>query len=241
MSEVDKVDNIEQWKDVYINGKLTNYLVSNHGKVFSKSTKRILAPTKNKEYPQVKISASNREYTRKIHRLIAEAFIPNPDNKPEINHKDGNRGNNELTNLEWVTHSENVKHAYDTGLTKIRHGINASNSKYNDEQIHEVCKLLEEDKGNRYIVSKTGVGDSAISNIKNGRQWTHISSQYDLSKPRKRILYDEDTIHKVCKALEEDKNKRYTEIAKALNVHTHLVKDIKYRNTRKDISKDYNF
>ncbi len=55
----------------------------------------------------------------RAHRIIAETFIPNPENKPEVNHIDGNKSNNDISNLEWVTPSENNQHAYDTGLAKL--------------------------------------------------------------------------------------------------------------------------
>lgn len=56
---------------------------------------------------------------KKVHRLVAQAFIPNPENKRCINHKDGNKGNNAVSNIEWNTHSENLKHAHKTGLKRV--------------------------------------------------------------------------------------------------------------------------
>lgn len=79
--------------------------------------------------PAIKPSKKHRDYltvshngeTYLVHRLIAEAYIPNPDNKPYINHIDGNGNNNAVCNLEWVTPGENVKHAWATGLIPRRH------------------------------------------------------------------------------------------------------------------------
>ena len=66
----------------------------------------------------VELWKDNKRVVRMIHRLVAETFIPNPDGKPQVNHKDGNRMNNSVENLEWATCAENSEHAYRTGLAK---------------------------------------------------------------------------------------------------------------------------
>ena len=68
-------------------------------------------------YYAVMLWLGNKSKCAKVHRLVAEAFIPNPDNLPCINHKDGNKLNNQVTNLEWCTYQENMQHAVRTGLT----------------------------------------------------------------------------------------------------------------------------
>lgn len=73
-------------------------------------------------YYTVRLSNKGKDSTQYVHRLLRFTFIPNPLNKPEINHIDGNKLNNSIENLEWVTHAENVKHAYQTGAIKRRKG-----------------------------------------------------------------------------------------------------------------------
>lgn len=79
---------------------------------------RVLLQTINKQvqYKQVSLWKENKGTSYYVHRLVAEAFIPNPEGKPEVNHIDGNRQNNHISNLEWVTSGENSLHASKTGL-----------------------------------------------------------------------------------------------------------------------------
>lgn len=90
------------------------YFVSAEGKVFSEKYGRRceLKQSEHKGYRRVCFSTNNKRQHFPVHRLVAEAFVENPDIKPFVNHKDGNKRNNHFTNLEWATASENQKHAY---------------------------------------------------------------------------------------------------------------------------------
>lgn len=99
-----------------------------------------------------------------VHRLVAEAFIDNPEGKPEVNHKDGRKLNNSHENLEWVTRSENAQHGHDTGL--MVQGAEHHSTKLNSAQVVEIFI-----SSGRYadIGDKFGVCKQTICNIKNRR------------------------------------------------------------------------
>jgi hypothetical protein len=105
------------WKDV--EGFESFYEVSDTGLLRRKSTQRILKPYTNKNgYVYVTLSVNGSQKSYRLHKLIAQAFVPNPDNKLEINHIDGCKQNNNATNLEWTDRSGNTLHAYAIGITK---------------------------------------------------------------------------------------------------------------------------
>lgn len=120
-----KID-VEIWVD--IEGYEGLYQVSNFGRVRSldrigdngriyKGVTKALSDN-GRGYLQVNLKIKGKQRNLYIHRLVAQAFIPNPENKPEVNHIDGDKSNNFVSNLEWVTHVENVKHCFENGLNK---------------------------------------------------------------------------------------------------------------------------
>ena len=100
-----------------------NYLVTVDGRVFSLHTMRYLKNfTKAGDYVYVKIGSKSY----RMHRLVAQTYIPNPKNKEQVNHIDGNKTNNMLCNLEWMTQSENIQHSFDIGLRPISEALRES-------------------------------------------------------------------------------------------------------------------
>lgn len=91
---------------------------------------RLLKPRLHKQgYVKVVLCKDGEEFNKYIHRLVAETFLINPENKAEVNHKNGVKSDNKVTNLEWVSRNENIKHSVSTGLLKNPHGVGARNFK----------------------------------------------------------------------------------------------------------------
>ena len=106
----------EQWKEIE---NYEDYVISDQGRVFSYKRSIFLKPGKDTcGYLQVDLHKNGVRKSQKVHRLVASAFIPNPENKRTINHIDGVKINNFVSNLEWATDKENTQHAWRNGLHK---------------------------------------------------------------------------------------------------------------------------
>lgn len=124
-------------------------------------------------YAQVKLQINSTSKGQTIHRLVAIAFIPNIENKPQVNHKDGNKLNNQASNLEWITPSENIKHQITTGLQpKQSIGKESSNYKGDIHVFDSTGTLVDILVGKKDMVSK-GYNPGYIYNILAGRRKTH--------------------------------------------------------------------
>lgn len=111
------------------------------------------------------------------HRLVAEMFLTKPYGKDEVDHIDGDRTNNRVSNLRWVTHSENVQHSYTSGRRDVSGARNA-NSVYTEEQIRAACRMLEQGASYPFVFRETGVKPATSGAIKKRRQWVDISRHY---------------------------------------------------------------
>jgi len=103
----------KEWKA----SKYKGYSVSDAGDVMG--PKGLLSLNSTHKYQQIHIYQNGARTIDYVHRMVAEAFIPNPENKAEVNHINGDKKDNRVSNLQWVTRAENMKHAYDNGLVKV--------------------------------------------------------------------------------------------------------------------------
>ena len=108
------------WKKFIYEGQETDYSVSTEGEVRKDTTNYILSQSSQQDYKFVGLIINGKQKRMRVHRMVALTFIDNPDNKPYVNHINGNRSDNNVENLEWVTPSDNTKHAVETGLLGLQ-------------------------------------------------------------------------------------------------------------------------
>lgn len=163
---------MEVWKD--INGYEGLYQVSNLGNVKSLKygKERILKPDVSKfGYLFVDLCKNNICKSFRVHRLVAIVFIPNLENKEQVNHINGIKTDNMVQNLEWVTAKENIQHAYDNGLKYAQKGEKHINSKLTNEQ---VLSIKKDNRTQKEIAKDYNVSFQQISRIKRGERWNHL-------------------------------------------------------------------
>ena len=155
-------------KRICICGAKTDYYATPNGKIYSCKSLRFLKPSINAFgylTVEIRFKVDDIKFVKRcfVHRLVAMAFLENPENLPEVNHKDGNKKNNNINNLEWMTHKENDAHARKNGLKHENKPVKLTNLKTKEYDIFysisEAAKFLGLHKSNlcRALKKRTGV------------------------------------------------------------------------------------
>ncbi len=166
------------WRSVVIDGDTTKYQVSSNGLIMSlhgRKPRIIKGRISYDGYHNAHLRVSGRPKTVKVHRLVALAFIPNPEDLREVNHIDGNKLNNSVNNLQWVSHADNMRHAFSNGLCNIKGEFNGR-SKLRRPEVKSIKKQIAAGRLQKDIAKDFNVVVQTISKIKNGQCWAEVSA-----------------------------------------------------------------
>ena len=165
----------EIWKDVV--GYEGKYMVSSLGRIKSslQTKPKILSKhVKALGYESIKLYRNGSCKTKAVHRLVAKAFVENPENKKEVNHINGIKDDNRPENLEWCTRSENMKHACRTGLI-LRGGDNSPRAKLTESDAMEIRFHLSIGEKRKTLSKDFNISLSTIDNIASNNTWKNIN------------------------------------------------------------------
>lgn len=246
----------ETFVTVNWNGILVHrYIISNYGRIYDLQAKRFLQYHQDKDgyFMGTIVVPEHGLKGIRVHRVELMSFNPIRDfMNREVNHKDGDKQNIMLYNLEWMTPIENTRHGWDTGLNN-NIGVNNGNGKYTDEDLHKICSLLDNGLTPSEIADEFGVFEkydrmrfqSSISSIKFGKTHKNISKEYNFMKNNDlNKRYSESFAHLVCKFLSDGNEYTYNELARLLSIPdeelktfkifvTDIIRDRTYKNVKK--------
>lgn len=159
-----------------IHSELRNYMVYEDGRIFSVKRQKFLKPSIDRYgYLRVTLFKNNVRHYLTVHRIVGILFVPNPDNKEQINHKDGNKLNNHKNNLEWSTLQENIQHSIDNNLKKnFISGVEHYLAKVSEDTVREIRMLKEKGFRNKQIEIKTGLHRNIVSRIVTGKSYKNV-------------------------------------------------------------------
>ena len=149
-------------------------MASRNGKVFSTITNRFISFYLRRGYPRVRFHIAGVVFHRSLHRIIAKTFIPNPNGYPQINHKDGNKLNNKVNNLEWATSKMNVHHSHRLGLANCIWGEKQGHSKLFNKDVVKIRKLIAKGYNNAEIGRLYNANKNTIRSIRLGLSWFNL-------------------------------------------------------------------
>ena len=216
----------EVWKTI---PDYEDYQVSNFGRVksFHKGKVKILKPCCRVGYLNISLCKNGKHEHFRVNRLVAKLFLSNPDNLPQVNHKDGHPMNNYVGNLEWCTQSENQQHAYNTGLQAGIQGEEHYKAKLTNEQVLYIRENPDSLTG-KQLAEKFGVCDATIINIQCGKTYKNAGGSVRKARPTKYTPPLPEEIRKQIRAAYVKGSKEFNcrALAKKYGVHHKTILNI---------------
>lgn len=215
----------------------SNYSITSDGHVYSRHSKRFLKRCVGSDGYCKQTLVDDKgsvKYLRNC-RLVGLMFCEGYEEGLVVNHKDGNKLNDNFTNLEWTTVQGNSHHAIENEL-QVQVG---GKEMLSIPKVHEVCKMLEEGYRKKEICEITGVSVRSITEILNGTYWEFISKEYSINYVKKKSRISLEKVLRICQDLESGAT--LTETANKNSVGTSTVHRIKKRQVYSDISKNFHW
>lgn len=177
-----QVSNLGRVKSLY------RFFIAAHGEGYPVREKIVKEELTKRGYLRVTLSVSTEKLKKRVllHRLVAQVFIPNPDNKPVVNHKNLNKQDNSINNLEWATQQENIDHYWDSSeerksrrrIAKVKKGPSKGEDRWNAKlKIKEVLCIYKSTKTQKWLSKKYGMSKGAIYGIKSGKTWNWLTQK----------------------------------------------------------------
>ncbi len=216
--------------------EFSGYFITEDGVIYSHKRKNVikLKPQVNIDgYHVVTLYRGKKGYMRRVNRLVAEAYLPNPDNLEVVNHIDHVKINNHVSNLEWCTVKDNIRKSVAFQPEAHRHFAEIT-----EQQAHEVCALIEQGMRNLEIVKATSIPLDIIKHIRSGACWRAVSKDYSM-KPSYRGI-SEESVRWVCRQIVAGKpNRQIVDEATSKSVTRDVVKNIRSKRCWETVSNEY--
>jgi hypothetical protein len=178
-----------------------NYAASKCGKIFRLGSGKEMSQNLRQGYMVVRTSHENQAKNTYVHKMVLDAWLEKPSDKHTMgNHKDGDKLNNNLVNLEWVTPSQNTRHAVDTGL--LGKGSELYNGTLSNDDVHSICKMLCDGALISDLSKRFGVSKDIIRKIRAGDTYFHIRQLYNIDHKYTHD-FSESTVKWVCTKIVE--------------------------------------
>lgn len=229
------------------------YLISDFGRLYDKQKQCFVNYSVDKDgYFMASITVPGIGYKKiRVHRfeMLSFNYIDNYKDF-QVNHKDGNKQNLYIGNLEWSTPLENTRHGWNTGLNQNT-GINNGNSKHDDSFIHKICELIDSGYNNSQISDYFNIYEKSermrmsatITGIRNGKTHKYISNEYSFMSGKIKKDYNEFSIHLLCKILSDGNTYSYKEVMDMMQIPNEdrrlyrvFINDVIHKRTGKVIT-----